>query len=253
MSKSYFFLVIILVLLSGCSSDSESGGSGLVKEINSKTVNYDGTGLETNSKYFYNGNKLVSISHGFSHGLIAIDKYTYTGNLITSITQGDISITWLKYQYEYDSSDRLIKETTISYTNIPEDVKTYTYNADNSIIRKAYHGTVADPSQLYETVRIYVDSLNRFIKMEVFNGSNWAVKNEVTYTDYKSPSRNILGYDKLFLLMDTRNGFQNYTNYTNVSTFAYSVNGNGYPKWRIEENRSANGGLFSTTTNTYKY
>lgn len=255
MKKSLLVFSIFILILTSCSSDSiKSNTVLLVKEINSKTVNYDGTHSEMNYKYVYNGNKIFSVSYRHSLApLLTIMKYFYTNDLITNIKVGDISITYLEYQYQYDIDNRLIKETTISYINLPEDLKVYTYNQDNTVIRQSYHGTIVDTANLYETVKIYLDTSNRFIKLEIFDGTIWNLKNQVTYINYNSPFKYVVGYDKLHLLGDTKNAFGTYKNYTNTSTYQYLVNAVNFPIRRIETYKSANGDTFWTTTSDYQY
>lgn len=121
------------------------------------------------------------------------------------------------------------------------------------MIRESYHGTVVNPGNRYETVKIYRDSSNRFLKLEIFDGNSWVVRNQITYDNCKSPFCNITGYDKLHILMDTKNGFGTYTNYTNISEYQYSVNSLNFPDKSVQKYRSINGGVFSTTINTYGY
>jgi hypothetical protein len=254
MKKKFLFLVILLLLLSACSSSESGTGDGLlVKEIHSKTVNYDGTQTTTSYKYTYNGNKIATLVYGSY--ILTFRRYTYTGDLITKVTDGDGGggYVWMEYQYEYDGQNRLVKETTLSYSNLPDDIKIYTYNADGTVIRESYHGNAVNPAELYETIKFYVDSFNRLVKLETFDGTNWTVKNQITYTNHNSPFLNVTGYDKLYLISDTKNGFNTFTNYTNASTYQYSVNGAGFPVQRVEKYKSANGGVFSTTTEKYKY
>ena len=257
--KKYFHLAFVLILLNSCSNDGNSGNNGnsgiLVKEINSKTVNYDGTESTLNTKYFYIGNKISSISYGYSLApLITVEKYFYTNDLITATTHGDgYNAIYSESHYQYDSDSRMIQETTVSNNNTNHDLKIYTYNPDNTVIRESYHGTTVNPAELYETVKIHFDSNNRFIKLETFDGSNWSLKNEITYSNYNSPFKNIVGYDKLYLLTDAKFGFWIYKNYTNTSTYQYSHNAANYPTRRIEKYKSLNGGTFWTTTNDYTY
>lgn len=255
--KRFFLLAIVLIFSNACSSDSDSnnGTTGLVKEINSKTVNYDGTESTLNTKYFYIGNKISSISYGYSLApLITVEKYFYTDDLITTTTQGDgYNAIYSESHYQYDSDTRMIQETTVSNNNTNHDLKIYTYNLDNTVIRESYHGTTINPADLYETVKISFDSSNRFVKFETFDGTNWTLKNEISYSIYKSPFTNIVGYDKLYLLTDAKYGFWTYTNYTNTSTYQYFINSANYPTRRVEKYKSANGGTFWTTTNNYTY
>lgn len=252
--KKYFTLCVILIIVIACSSDSGGNDSGvLIKEINSKTVNYDGTEMNTIYKYTYNGNKISMLSYGSY--ILTFERFTYTGDLITKITDGDVGGNYvsMEYQYSYDVQNRLIRETTVSHSNLPNDLKVYTYNQDGSVIRESYHNTTVNPTDLYETIKFYTDSSNRFIRLETFNGANWTLKNEVTYSNYNSPFKNIVGYDKLYPLLDAKNGFGTYKNYTNTSTYQYSVNSANYPYRRVEKYKSANGGTFWTMTNTYSY
>lgn len=224
----------------------------LVKEIQSRTVNYDGAESTYTDTYTYNGNKLVMRVAGYYYNTYI--RYTYTGDLITKVTEGDMMYAWLEHQYEYDSNDRLIKETLVSQTaSIENDLRVYSYNDDNSVIRQSYHNTVANPADLYETVKLYFDDANRFIKLETFDGTNWSLKNQITYNNNNSPFRNITGYSKLYMLVANTNLCETYKTYTNTSSYQYTVNNLGYPIQATEKNRSANGGVFYTTTSKYKY
>ncbi|MEO5776527.1 MAG: hypothetical protein ABIQ27_06460 [Flavobacterium sp.] len=256
--KKYFILGTIFILLNACSSDSgNNNGSGLlVKEYTSKTTSYDGftSTSEIVYKYFYNGNKLATVTYGDSFLPLTTASYTYAGDLITTVKQGSGAIFFSESHYQYDDSGRLIRETTQPINSgISEDLKIYTYNPDNTVIRECYHGLTANPADLYETDRISLDSNNRFIKLEILNGSIWTTKNEATYSIYNSPFKNITGYDKLFILQDLKNGFNTFNQYTNHSTYNYTINNSNYPAKSTHKVITYAGATLSATTDIYKY
>lgn len=246
--KKVILVFSLVVLLSSCSSDSsDSNSNQLVKEIRSTT----GTSSLV-FKYFYNGNKITSVQAGDYW----VNQYEYEGNLIVSffnVVNGDINV---EVHYEYDNQNRLIKETATEYQEGASDLRTYAYNADNTITRLSYNGLTASPSNLYSTSKIYLDATGKFFKIQDLIASNWITTLEVTYTDINSPLKNIIGFDKIIFLSDTVISFDTYTSYNqngslySSSTFDYTINSSNYPTQRTQSYTNANGDI---TVSNYEF
>lgn len=239
--KKILLVFCLVLILSSCSNDSsENDSNPLIKEVR----------VTTNSsplvfKYFYNGNKITSIQIGNS----LFNQYEYEGDLIVSLfnyQNGDLS---LEVHYEYDSHNRLIKETSTEFNEGSSDMRTYTYNADNTITRLCYNSLLASPSNLYLTSKIYLDTSGKFFKVENLMASNWVTNLEVTYTNIKGPLKNIIGFDKLILFSDIKIGFDTYTDYYDTgsinhsSIFEYTVNSNNYPTQRTQTLTNSDGSI----------
>lgn len=246
--KKILLVFSLVVLLCSCSSDSsDSDTNQLIKEISSTTGSSNLV-----FKYFYNGNKITSIKAGDYW----VNEYQYQGDLIVSfnnLIDGDINI---EVQYEYDSQNRLIKETATEYQEGTSELRTYTYNADNTITRLSYNGITASPSNLYSTSKIYLDATGKFFKIQDLIASNWITTLEVTYSDINSPLKGITGFDKINFLSDTVIGFDTYTSYNqsgslyNSSIFEYAVNPNNYPTQRTQTYTNAGGEI---TVSNYEF
>ena len=246
--KKIILVFSLVVLLSSCSSDSsDSNSNQLIKEIRATT----GTSSLV-FKYFYNGNKITSVQIGNN----VVNQYEYEGDLIVSLFRYDYSNLSLEVHYEYDSQNRLIKETAKEYQEGASDLRTYTYNTDNTITRLSYNGLTANPSNLYSTSKIYLDATGKFFKIQDLIASNWITTLEVTYTDINSPLKNIIGFDKVTFLSDTIIGFDTYISYNqsgslySSSNFEYTINSSNYPTQRTQTYTNANGG---TTVSTYEF
>ena len=240
--KKILLVFSLVLLLSSCSSDSSNSDTNqLIKEIRSTT----GTSNLV-FKYFYNGNKITSIQIGNN----LVNQYEYDGDLIVSLftyKYGDLSI---EGHYEYDSQNRLIKETATEYQEGAIDMRTYTYNTDNTITMLSYSDLIGSPSNLYSTSKIYLDATGKFFKIQGLIASNWITTLEVTYTDINSPLKGIIGFDKISFLSDTVIGFDTYTSYNqsgslyNSSIFEYAVNPNNFPSQRTQTLTNSDGSTF---------
>ena len=246
--KKILLVFCVLFLLSSCSSDSTGNNSNpLIKEVRATT-----NSSPLVFKYFYNGNKITSIQTG-DH---LENRYVYQGDLIVSLfiyNYGELDV---EAHYEYDTQDRLIKETATEFQEGSSDLRTYTYNNDNTITRHCYSGLTASSSNLYLTSKIYLDTTGKFFNVEDLIASNWVSTLQVTYTDINSPLKNILGFDKIILLSDVNKSFDTYIdNYetgsvNHSSVFEYTVNASNYPTQRTQTLTNSDG---STYVSTYEF
>lgn len=197
MKKVLFTLAIGLATLTSCESDSDSNNSNSNEVVLiTQSVDTYADGSTTTVNYTYDGNKLVGTdaSDGYE------DTYTYTGGLLTKIedTHGapdevDVSV------LEYDSSDRLIKETVNYDDGLEVVVNTFVYNTDGTVTKN--HGS-EDVTSVYTIVSgnltktVYTDS----------NAGESSVTT-VTYDNNNQPFKNIANADTFLLL-----GYSAFTN-----------------------------------------
>ncbi len=255
MKKVYLLLVIVIALFTGCSSDSEGSSNRLLKEVQSETVSTDFTSNIV-FKFTYTGNKIKSIKSGDYYET----KYAYSGDLITSLSNYDHGDLMYKVLYAYDSEGKMVSATATEYQEGTSELNTYAYNSDNTITRLTYVGTTENPANLTKTSKITFDFLGRFVKLEDLEGSGWIIKIQASYTNYISPIRNIVGYDKLLSFNDVKNSFATYdqlnntagSGFNNSSVFEYTVDTANYPTHCIQTLTNTDGST-AVTTNNYSY
>lgn len=257
MKKVYLLLALISLFFTACSSDSSSdettiSGGPLLKQITtvSENSNYVST-------YYYNGNKLASIVSDTGTTF----QFTYTGNLITSMDRFFGTDLVMRMEYIYDANGKLIKEKFFDYDNDYQEIHLYTYNSDNTVTQETYEGDAVTPAAFLGKIKIYLNSAGQFTRLDAFENDSWVTKTEATYTDYFSPLRNIIGFNKILTSsVDAKNMFATYTNLNNVdypilnesSVFDYTVNALNYPTQCIQTTTRNDGSIYENTIN-YTY
>ena len=233
MKKLLFTLAIGLATLTSCESDLVSappsdsvGGAAYDGVLLKKDIisNADGT-VNNTSVYTYNGNKITKIVNVSEYGTeTAI--YTYTDNLLTRIDDEHVNpsgaISSDVDVFEYDSNNKLIKETT-TLSDGSVQINTYVHNADGTVTLNEDGGAIY----------IYTYSNGNIVSENHTNGDN----------DYASVFDNQNGIFKNVHQRDVFELIGNYTfnnnllSYTNTGgatypddeTYTYVYNPEGYP------------------------
>jgi YD repeat-containing protein len=197
MKKIICLLSFVLVSLASCSHDDDAGivnmnpnevllQKTLTRSYSSSSSD-DVNGLMT-TLWFYNGKKLnyTQTSRGVR------TNYFYTGDLITRIEENGVEST-----YEYDDSDRLI---SISVDGHPS--ANYTYNPDGTV-------TIV---QHNETKTLYFTAGEIKKVVTNYEADSFSTTHEYSYDDKFSPTKNIIGFDKIYVNLNHLNGcFRNVT------------------------------------------
>jgi len=205
MKKLIYLLSAIFFVLVSCSNDDSStlGNTNPNEVLLQRTVtksasnhsSLDVNGMMT-TLWVYNGKKLAYTQT--SRGVKT--NYFYTGNLITRIvkTEGTSSISSI---YAYDDTERLASITTNGVVTA-----SFTYNLDGTVTilhsGNTEHISFSD-GEVSKIVTNHADS--------------FSTTHEYTYDDKNSPTKNIIGFDKIYLNLEYPNG-----NFKNVVTRSYS-------------------------------
>ena len=200
----YLFSAIFFVLVSCSNDDSSTLGNTnpnevlLKKTVTKSASNHsslDINGMMT-TLWFYNGKKLAytKTSRGVKN------NYFYTGNLITRIvkTEGTSTSTSI---YAYDDTDRLVSiatdnVVTASFTYNPDGTVTILHSSNTQLI------SFSD-GEVSKIVTDYADSSS--------------TTHEYTYDDKNAPTKNIIGFDKIYLNLEHPYGI-----FKNVVARSYS-------------------------------
>lgn len=155
MKKIIFTFFSVAILITSCSSDDSSSDDEMdppsnIVLLKSLIVTYD-DGSTFTSNYTYSGNRLMGYTD--SDGLDEV--YTYTGDLLTQIDEYEAGVLDTETLLEYDSNDRLIKETYV-YSDGSSEMNEFIYNADGSITENEgasnqYSYTYANGNRVTET------------------------------------------------------------------------------------------------------
>jgi hypothetical protein len=284
MRKIALGLIVLLLVLSSCSSDSGENDTPatpstvLVKKI----IELDKEGKEMSTTDFvYNGNKIVSeviakkdLSVIGNIGFLYTYKteYTYTGNLITSIKVKNIGANQdklvLKTDFFYDSNEDLISSTREQYFDTFKAILRVVYTKINttSVNCKMYSSDSRDniETMIWEG-KFSFDTNKNLVKSESFDAS--LLFGSFEYDTKSNPKKGILGLDKivfqeippLYNVSALRYHLHRFNNVlkSNISgSFPrynqYTYNANGYPS-EMKEFYIYNGNNIHDVTFQYLY
>lgn len=239
MKKVLFTLAIGLATLTSCESDSETTpNNNAVGVLLTKTIDTFDDGSTVTGTYTYDGNKLTEMS--FDDGFR--DEFTYTNGLLTKIEEYTDDVLDLTTVLEYDSSDRLIKET-YTFTGQASDVNTFVYNADGTVTFNE------DGGQIY----VYSYSGGNNVSEDNTNGDGDYTS---TYDSKNGVFKNI-HQREVFELLGYYASVNNLLTYTNTSgtgyddedeTNTYTYNASNYPATSVQTYYA--GTIDEETTNT---
>jgi hypothetical protein len=234
MKKLLSLACFIVLSLSSCSSDTDSTSSAVNDVLVKKMVQSNEETPDYTEYYNYIGKKISNINNR--------KYFTYTGNLITRIETYNTSTSALELDetLTYDASGRLsayeravegediISRITFAYTpttiitNRFDISPTHTYFEE----RDVYH---LSGGEIQSVVRnMYTDGV-----------ADYSYTQAYSYDSKNNPFRNIIGYDKLDLLLNwyflngrTRNILSvqfNYPDFTSGYTWANSYDSLNFP------------------------
>jgi len=211
MKKAVYLFSLLFIALTSCSSDDDTQpvvnlnpDTMLLQKTVSKSYSLSSSenpdGLVT-TNWFYTGMRLA---YTYSSDGTRTD-YTYTGDLITrkDVTKEGVTQSHL---FAYNTDGKL---TSVTVGNIVEI--TYTYNADGSIT--GFHDSVNENEKYTQDINM-MDGEVISITTNYANGFN--VLNNYGYDQLHSPTKNIIGYDKLYV------GHYPYGNTKNVILRTYT-------------------------------
>lgn len=195
MKKIISLLSFVVISLISCSNSDDpvvnlNPNTLLLKKsvMSSSSLN-GGTAVVTD--WTYVGNKLAFTLD--SNGLRK--EYTYSGNLISKIDEIADGETRASF-YAYDENNRLVAITG-------SRTETFEYNSDGTVTDKCYYAN----ETLQWTATIYFLG-SEISKIEKSYADGFHTTHEYTYDDKFTPTKNILGFDKIYLTMDYPYGRQ---------------------------------------------
>lgn len=184
MKKIILCLSLVSIILTSCSSDSDSSNvpSNQTDDVLVKTIIYNDIANDDYEEieYTYSGNKLIKGIYDDG----SEELYTYNGNLITKIEIREAGVITSSETFSYDSNDRLI--SYVSQENGFSDTETFVYNSEGTVTSTSGSGGAAQIS----TLRFQNDEL---IKIVEAGGRTY----DYTYDAKNSPFRNVTGFDKI--------------------------------------------------------
>jgi hypothetical protein len=194
-SKLLLFSAALFTMFS-CTNDSEGiSVQNTTIPLIQKSVATSWSGQTITSSWTYDQNKLVSIvSDNGSQQL-----FTYTGDLITQIaTQNEFGELTTDI-FAYDSQNRLALHQELSGNFGRKEV--YEYDSDGNVAVTKYFGTNLSQDDIIEHgIMIFEDGEVVHTKTsELASGVSQIC--DYTYDNKNSPSKNILGYDKISALL----------------------------------------------------
>lgn len=186
LTKIFFFISIVVILLSSCANDKDDKGKNFIKMIET-TEN----GVAENSIFKYYENQILSAENSKQR----ID-YTYDGGLITKIViynKDNESSIVLDYKYA--------KEKLVQVSSSEDYEIYYTHNTDGTVSFEKYKGTSeGEGERVYHGV-LYFKNDNLIKKECVFDvvDEDKVITSKITfdYDTFNNPYFSILGYDKL--------------------------------------------------------
>ena len=221
-----------MLLLQGCSSDSDNNSSNILI----KTIKYNYENSNYRSEYSYNGNKISEIN-GYVNDVLSYKQvYNYTGDLITQIkfydenneSFGDHQTTFI-----YNNSKQMISEINI-FENGNGWRRNYINNPNGTITENSYTDD-KNTQNTFSMAIIYTFSNNMPVSIEAIGSLNETGDgNQIdtfTYDDKNSPYKNIVGYN----IINKFNPFMQKHNVVQSSrgSYKYSYNSDGYLTQRI--------------------
>jgi hypothetical protein len=249
MKKILALLCVFVFIISSCSGDAETpvvtptppeNTNILVKKIIRKDENDN---IISISDYSYSGNKLLKITTNANYW-----NYTYVGNLISKIEMYNSSDVLVgSDEYFYNSSGNLstlVYKTYLSSTAFKEE---FVYNNDGTVTKNAFSGNLVSQTTPYYPVgfynKLYFQN-SELLKQEDYDNNTLAGTGNFIYDGKNNPTRNILGFDKIFFAFDASGNFQNLLHINkdggNHYSNEYTYDSNNFPITKVNRDYSNN-------------
>lgn len=132
-------------------------------------------------------------------------------------------------EYFYNSSDNLSSCVDKNYLNSNAYKEVYVYNIDGTVTRNTFSGNlVSQTSSLGYYSKFYFQN-SEMLKQEGYDNNNTLVATtNYIYDGKNNPTRNILGFDKIFFAFDGCGNFQNVM-FVNLDPTEYTYDSNNFP------------------------
>lgn len=252
--KTKIFLLFIIyssILLNSCSGEENQNDPSTEVVLAKKIISTSSlTNSTITSDIFYSGNKIVNEiqTNGYE------TKYYYSGNLISSIERYQNNVIKETYLFNYNSAEK-VTSCNINIVDYYQGTLNINYNSNGSI---SYNTAFTYPPSLDVETKSYTATIiDNEIETFTENGSN--VIYTYLYDSKNNASKNIQGYDKIYLTKIERiNGcYKNViqvkkNNILNRSSI-FSYNSDDYPVTENLTNFRDNGTVQSTKNNAYYY
>jgi hypothetical protein len=190
---------IFLLVFSSCSNDNNQEDSAVNDSVLlKKAVMKNGASTDF-FEYSYDGKKLARIS--YDSGNNDFSTFTYNGDVINGSKRfGSNNDLLFERVYEYDSKQRMISLSTVSEIHDYGDKTVFVYNSDGTISFKKYLGDFVNQTKLDKTGKIWLNAEGETMIVEEYQDSVLLSKTEFTYDDKNNTIKNIVGFNKIFLL-----------------------------------------------------
>ncbi len=199
MKKLLSLFVFSTLFLTSCAPSDSSPVTENTMLLKQVTIAVEGDGSQT-FNFTYNGMKIVKVQ---GEGLQPeLKRYFYTGNLITKIQHSNFGGPVVEEEtFAYNASGQLItyfcKEPTENWAERSD----FVYNADNTITRTTYDGSLASQTELESTYVLHLSN-GEITEVDVNPGST-NITFTYAYDTKNNPFRNVIGYDKIYFALKT--------------------------------------------------
>lgn len=254
MKKIFYLFSITFLILQSCSTDSASDSNTpddsvvLVKSIirshDPNTSNWAG-GNNQRMDYFYNGSKLDHMDWSWVdlNGTLIENNfiYTYNGNLITKTEGFNNNTLMMRVTYTYNNSQQIIETNQFTRDEQANSIyhshkSLFTYNPDGTVTEQYYEGSFNNPVQ-YVIRYTYTIADGEIRNIVEANPNGYINKTKVfSYDNKNNPFKNVTGFNLLlggFMGGRNYNVIQETVNYSagssNTKTYTYSYNSDNYP------------------------
>jgi hypothetical protein len=261
MKKIFYLLSISMLLLQGCSSDSDNNDNNNGSSaILCKSIRYnesDATNTRNyRDEYIYIGNKLSEMKFYYNDVLGGKSLVFYTGDLITEAkSYNELNRLDGNTVYKYNNSGQLIE--SISYDEGILDVRdTYIYNQNGTINVKTYYNYQQPETLKSNSTLTYTNGDLVEIDVIEYDGSQVYNNKIITYLydDKNSPFKNVhssskkllIGYDGFaqpsgnnhnVIKMTETNSNPNFSN--SSTNYQYIYNSDNYPTKQTSSNSNS--------------
>ena len=242
MKKFFAMAAIASLMLTSCSDDDNNdvGNPSANTILLTKTVETDYLGDQYVSNYFYEGTKLVKITHNDG----GEDIFTYSGDKLTTIEYSENGELVQKDQFTYNSNGQLTTFVMLDYELEWGDKTVFTYNNDGTVSIADYIGDLTSQETLSNN-DIFTVQNNNIISIQ---GEGETIT--YSFDDKHNPFSNITSYMSVVYAYQ-EGGVNNITTYTGSeenSTTTYTYNSAGFPTNSVETFGSG-----ETYTTVYTY